>query len=371
MIYFSRFFPSTEKGGGSRRLLQAHDFLKKMVPHMELVYPGRPGFIPTEKSGKIKAKSEKKFFNSPLLPGAFINKWSPGQRGMIYRLREFSRLWLHTVPNLSKLELAVMDDPIYFMPLFKKLIRKGVPVVAVCHNIETLAASQVKKKWTMDLFKKELDILSQCRLVITISREEEVILKNFHIPARFIPYYPVEPIRKRLLDIRQKRLNTQKEGILMLGTLKNLPTKEGMLRAASFWRENHLEQIAGKLIIGGYFSQEYGDSFSGDESTEFHGTFSNEELDGLLCKVNACLCYQESGSGALTRICEMLMAGVPVLANSHAARSYYNTPGVFEFRDLSELENVLKLKQIDTGTTGIPIPQEPDTSWLMEETLLR
>jgi len=34
-----------------------------------------------------------------------------------------------------------------------------------------------------------------------------------------------------------------------------------------------------------------------------------------------------NGSGALTRICEMLCAGVPVLANTYTALSYYNMKG--------------------------------------------
>jgi hypothetical protein len=258
-----------------------------------------------------------------------------------------------------------MDDPIYFLPLFKKLIRRRIPVIAVCHNIESVVPGQVKKDRARELLEKELELLSQCRLVITISREEDVILRNFGITSRYMPYYPVESIQKRLLAIREKRRFTSKEDILMVGTSKNLPTREGMIRAASYWNEKRLDKAAGKLIAGGFFSEEYLTSMPVGDSVEYHGTFSNGDLDGWMEKVKACLCYQESGAGALTRICEMLTAGVPVLANTHAARSYYNMKGVFEFRELEELAEALK--QIDAFDGEIPLPPAPDLSSLEAE----
>ena len=362
VIYFSRLLPQEDKGGGSRRLLQIQEFLKRIHPQVELVHPWRSDLIPVEKMKQINTRSREKSFHSFPLPGMFINKWSEEHRGMIYRFREYCRVWLRSVPDLEKLDLAVMDDPIYFLPLFKKLIRRRVPVIAVCHNIESVVPGQVKKDRARELLEKELELLSQCRLVITISREEDVILRNFGITSRYMPYYPVESIQKRLLAIREKRRFTSKEDILMVGTSKNLPTREGMMRAASYWNEKRLEKAAGKLIVGGFFSEEYLASMPVGDSVEYHGTFSSEELDGVMEKVKACLCYQESGAGALTRICEMLTAGVPVLANTHAARSYYNMKGVYEFRELEELEEALK--QIDAFAGEVPLPPAPDLSSL-------
>jgi hypothetical protein len=365
IIYFSRLLPQEDKGGGCRRLLQIQEFLKRIHPQVELVHPWRSDLIPPEKEKKLYAQNRGKVFYSLPLPGVFINKWSDEHQGMIYRFHAYSRIWIHAVPDLGKLDLAVMDDPIYFLPLFKKLIRNRVPVIAVCHNIESVVPGQVRKNRAREVLEKELELLSQCRLVITISREEDVILRNFGITSRFMPYYPVESIEKRLLALREKRRYTSKEDILMVGTSKNLPTREGMMRAASYWKEKGLEKLAGKLIVGGFFSEEYLAAMPVGESVDYHGTFSREELDGVMEKVKACLCYQESGAGALTRICEMLIAGVPVLANTHAARSYYNVKGVYEFRQLDELEEALK--QIEAFDGDIPLPPAPDLSALETE----
>lgn len=374
IIYFSRLVPLRDRGGGCRRLLQIYDFLKKIVPQVELVHPWRNDLMPVETREKIniKSQSQGKSIHPFLMPGVFINnfmnKWSNNHQGMIYRFREYSRILIRAVTDLEKFDLAVMDDPIYFVPIFKKLIHCRIPVIAVCHNIESLVPWQVRKDQVNELFRKELELLSQCRLVITISREEDVILRNFGINSRFVPYYPVETIQKRLLAIRENRKNSSKSGILMIGNSKNLPTREGMTTAAHYWRQNHLEQIAGKLIIGGFHSETYLDNESVPGVMEFCGTLANDEFDQVMEKVKACLCYQENGAGALTRICEMLIAGVPVLASSHAARSYYNKKGVYEFREIGELAEVLKqINGLDAFDEGIPLLSAPDYSFLEAE----
>jgi len=261
--------------------------------------------------------------------------------------------------------MAIIDDPIYFIPLFKKLLRLRIPVIASCQNLETLTANHVKKKYSLNFFKEELEVLAQCRLAITVSREEDVLLNNFGIPSLFLPYYPGEPILQRLLATRENRAKNAKDGFLAFGNAKNLQTREGMKNLGRYWRENHLEAVTGKLLVGGFKSNESFTPGQFGDSVEFLGTLPNEALDHILSRVKACICYQESGAGALTRICEMLIAGVPVLANSHAARSYYNLKGVFEFRELDDLEAALQ--QIDTFDNDIPVPPVPDTSHLISE----
>jgi hypothetical protein len=79
--------------------------------------------------------------------------------------------------------------------------------------------------------------------------------------------------------------------------------------------------------------------------------------------VKAAIVYQECGSGALTKICEFLLAGVPVLANQHAARSYYNCSGVIEFASVAELP--LLIKHISGPELKIAEPAKPDYSELI------
>ncbi|MCU0285883.1 MAG: hypothetical protein MUF15_05745 [Acidobacteria bacterium] len=348
IIYFSRLIPLENRGGGCRRLLQVYELLKKIYLDVELIYP----------DGEVASQFREHYFYKPFQKSYSITKWSNDHQNMVKRLEQYSRLWKKSVSQLKNLDFVVMDDPVYFLPLFKKLIRMGIPVIAICHNIESLVPGQANNNCAQELLKKELEILAQCRLVITISREEDIILRNFGISSRFIPYYPVQSIEKRLLAIRENREQTTKNDVLMVGTSKNFPTREGMIKAAAYWHEKKLEKSAGKLIVGGFFSEDYLDSMPIGESVACHWTFSNQELDAWMARVRACLCYQERGAGALTRICEMLIAGVPVLANTQAARSYYHVKGLYEFTELGQLAEVLT--KIDAMDGDIPLPPAPD-----------
>jgi hypothetical protein len=61
-------------------------------------------------------------------------------------------------------------------------------------------------------------------------------------------------------------------------------------------------------------------------------------------KAIAVLIYQEAGVGALTRIPEMLIAGILVIANSNTCRSAYNYDGIYCYDDDYELIKLMKSK---------------------------
>lgn len=364
-MYFSRFQPTTNLGGGTRRMSQIYEMLKAVIPDIQLISNQRGDRIPKKTRQKIKEMSYRNDFLAPAPLSWSLRKWSAEHKDMVYRLKKHAEIWTGTITELPELDIVIMDDPIYFLPLFKKLRRLGIPIIAISQNIESLSSFQVGKKWLLSLLKEELGILRQCHLVITISREENFLLNNLGIRTLYIPYYPVEPILGRLLAVRRQREDNRKDGILMVGSAKNLPTRDGMAQVAAYWHKNHLDKTIGKLIIGGYKSETYFDPGSYGDAIDFRGTLTNEDLDNLLARVKAVLSYQEKGAGALTRNCEMLIAGIPVLANTHAARSYYNMKGLFEFRELAQIEEVLK--QIDAFNGDIPLPPVPGVSSLETE----
>ncbi|MCU0285882.1 MAG: hypothetical protein MUF15_05740 [Acidobacteria bacterium] len=364
VIYFTRFPITYDKGGGARRMMQILELLKKTFPGLEVISSVRSDWIPKNERKQFKKRLNKKRILTSFFTGSSLKKWVPEHRRFTYKNLEHAKRWSQLIleQNLD-CKLAIMDDPIYFAPLLETLIKKQIPVVAACQNIESLSPSQVKKKWVKKLFAEEIGILSQCRLVITISREEDVLLKNLGIPTHFFPYYPVEPILKRLLEIRGKRKDSLKHDILMIGNSNNLPTRQGMNSVIDYWLKNDLEKFAGKLIVGGFNCDKNINYPSSNGAMEFHSDLTNEDLDQFLCTVKAGLCYQRNGSGALTRICEMLIAGVPVLANAHAARSYYHLPGLIEFPTLADLDGALQ--QVEQLSPQIPLPLPPETSLLI------
>jgi hypothetical protein len=364
-LYFSRFKPTYDSGGGSRRMMQMQELIKTVVPDLRVFTNAGGDKNERKLKKKIRQDSERRDFLSPVRRSPGLRMWQDDHRTLAYRLHEFSKLWARSLTGVEGCDLAIMDDPIYFLPLFKKLLRLRIPVIASCQNLETLAANQVKKKWALDFFQDELAVLSRCRLVITVSREEDVLLNNLGITSLFIPYYPGEPIRQRLLAVRENREKNAKHGFLAIGNAKNLQTREGLATLCRYWQKSHLEAVAGKLLLGGYKSDEFFTPGQFGDSVEFLGPLPNDALDHILSRIKGCICYQETGAGSLTRIGEMLIAGVPVLANTHAARTYYDCPGLIEFGELAGLEEALKKAGPLDG--NIPLPAVPDASALSLE----
>jgi hypothetical protein len=69
---------------------------------------------------------------------------------------------------------------------------------------------------------------------------------------------------------------------------------------------------------------------------ELKGRVSRPQLIALLQSCSALLIHTRGGAGAVTRIPEALLAGVPVIANSNAARDQHGTPGVHVYDSIGE-----------------------------------
>jgi hypothetical protein len=215
------------------------------------------------------------------------------------------------------------------------------------------------EEYQLELLNHELSILALCSLVVTISREETVLLRNLGIDTFYLPYYPVQDIRERMERIREKRKDTKKEGFLLVGTANNPPTMRGMEEIIRRWPSLRSEE---KLYVGGFGSEPLKELCVG-KNVVFRGQMTDEELDELQAGIRGAVVYQSDGSGALTRICEYLLADVPVLANSHAARSYYNIPGIVEFKNVDGLAALVT--KVSESEIECEPPLPPDASGLV------
>jgi hypothetical protein len=274
------------------------------------------------------------------------------------KVLEFSQEWSE---HLHKgLQLIFVGEPFYFSPIIKKSIELQIPLIILPQNMESLCLDNINPDLQLKFFKNEIDLLSLADLIITISREETFLLKNLGIQSFYFPYFPVDAIRQRLIAVRQKRRFTRKSGIILLGTAYNLVTQAGMREVIEFWKEHPLEE---ELFICGYGTPDLR-TMSDGKNIRFLGEISDRRLDSEISRIKACLCFQNSGSGALIRIREMLMASVPVIANSLSSRSYYNEPGLVEISSLNEIQNAIKLAEKWDGR--IPESAGPQDSLLVE-----
>ena len=214
-------------------------------------------------------------------------------------------------------------------------------VIAVPHNLESFV-------FYPHIFTESLDVeiqaLSFANSVFCISREEQWLLKLHGIDADFLPYYPPSLIVDKLLIVRNLRLDSCKDRYLILGSAKNPPTFAGMLEQIQYLSEIR-KTLEFEIDIVGYGTELLKEHI---EHTNFklHGSVSSDELNKILTTTKAVLIHQSAGVGALTRIPEMLIAGVPVIANGNACRSSLEYDGVHPYENQDELKEILSRHEL-------------------------
>lgn len=238
--------------------------------------------------------------------------------------------------------------------LAEVLHRFSIPFIAIPHNIESLVkggTSVLSQKESPCWLIEELKYFKRANHVFTISREEQWLLSTHNIQASYLPYYPPAELKNFLLNIRDTRIadraNNQqrKKQVLLLGTFYNAPTCNGYIQLI-----NQIKHLAGiEINVAGFGSEQLQKIFS-QKNIKIWGSVNTTQLHQLLTNCDQALIHQEPTSGALTRIPELLLAGIPVLANSMAARSYSDLDGITVYNEVNELTDHL-------CNASFPLPQ--------------
>lgn len=220
-----------------------------------------------------------------------------------------------------------------------------IPFVALPHNIESLVQgtkSVFSQKSSPYWLTEELSFLKNANQVFTISREEQWLLSTHHIPSAYLPYYPPAELKNSLSGIRDKRSERKtrhqqrQKQLLLLGTFYNPPTRNGYIGLIN--QIKHLNNV--EINVAGSGSEQLREIFA-QKNIRIWGTVSIPQLHELLITCDQALIHQEPTSGALTRIPELLLAGIPILANDTAARSYYDQDGITVYHDAGQLINLM------------------------------
>jgi len=368
-VYFSRFDLNPWGDGGQRRALQVFRALADYgIQHVPLARKSMAStlmdYLFARLLGKWNAHTWQLLRRQFLTGGEYL-KWSPRRRLFVCLLRSAA---LDTARTLRADEwqdrLALVDDPIFVCPLVRRLKRYGAGIVAVCHNIESLNRWQVTGRGQAAIFRKEIEALSLCDLVVTISHEETAMLTGFGIAAAYLSYYPPSEAVSRLLRVRRQRCSSVKSSLLLFGSSGNASTLRGMETVLHAWTEGLDGHFPGlELRVAGFGTECLRETFSTlDNRVAFLGSLCQEALEDEMVRARACICHQEEGSGSLTRIMDMLVAGVPVLANRHAARTYHHLQGVIEYERLDPRGDASKFAP---SAAEFPVPKQPDISGLL------
>lgn len=231
----------------------------------------------------------------------------------------------------------------------------GFNFIATPHNLESLVLEMHKRDAGLSgsRVRAEMRAYARAGSVFCISREEQWLLALHGVDADYLPYYPVKELETFLLSLRPKRAAVRQERLLILGSCVNPPTAEGMREQLQM-----LKSVPGgpdlPVDIVGSKTEALRPLLEGTRY-QIHGLVSQEALSDFLVNAKAVLVHQKAAAGALTRIPEMLIAGVPVIANPVAARSALGFPGVHVYDSSADLHQIIGRSPLEMP----PPPQRP------------
>ena len=230
----------------------------------------------------------------------------------------------------------------YGYPYLAKAV--GKKIIAVPHNLESLCCPALdlqSGKFKLEWLPEDIKRLKMCDAVFCISKEETWLLQIHGVNAYYLPYYPPKLAEEYLLSIRKKREDRESNKMLkflVLGSATNPPTRQGMEEVLDYLGSQ--EELPFEIHVAGYRTECL--EKKSHSQIAYHGTLSNEALEQLLVETDALIINQSATSGALTRIVEHLIAGIPVMASFGASRDCYQTPHVKVFDSLDTLIKLME-----------------------------
>lgn len=261
------------------------------------------------------------------------------------------------IKDYPRVKTVFLEGTGFIMPFLFPLAKSlQLRVFSAPQNLESLVDYREKALGKVNIherWRQEARLFSFCDETFCISQEEQWLLELFGLRASYLPYRPVEAEVTRLAEIRSKRVLPQNLNLLCLGSTQNIPTREGMIKLH--------EKLKGKLgstpvtihIVGNGT-----ESLAGtitDPAFVLHGRVDDATLDRMRTECSALLIFQAATTGFLTRVTEALIAGIPVIGNASAVKSYRHLRGVYTFEDAEELIRIL------AGDLESPCePQGPD-----------
>lgn len=338
-MYASNFTVDANGHGGNHRTAQVVELVRstgleirdtKMVRAANRYIEGLWGLNFVARNG-VRLAGEHGYYPSPWqLPG----------------LGRHYRAFQHAFADHKGKKLLIWESTNNYAPPY--LAREaGFKIMAVPQNLESLGQGgpPYTRRALPKSLKREISYLAKADAVFCISREEQWLLKLWGVDADYLPTYPPEPVLLSLLKVRERRDRSAKMRFLILGTVHNPPTLEGMIDQLGW-----LKKIGGEMDfevdIAGYGTEQL-ERYCDDPALTLRGTVSTSVLGELLTNARAVLIHQRAAVGALTRIPEMLVAGIPVIANDVACRSAHEYEGVHCYSNPRELAALMN-RRLDT-----------------------
>lgn len=242
------------------------------------------------------------------------------------------------------------------------LKRAGMRVIAVLSAINSLWRSRPNEITGPypGMFLSETRDLATIDGVFCISREEQWLLNNLGIAARYLPYYPDPNRTKALMAERAARppaVATAPREFMICASRGNSDTINAFREQAE-WICRATDPGDALFHVTGQQTEEIREIWA-DSRFVFHGTCSDDEFQAVKQRCAALCLHQREGLGALTRIPDMLISGLSIVANGPAARSFVGTAGVNLYDTPGQFRGLLE--------RPLPTPPVPDRPVELED----
>lgn len=361
VVHYGRFLATTARHGGTRRSEQLREILEGRGISVH------PLALETDETRGRVARARQVF------RGALVSP--PGE---LRQARRPAGLYHRAMSDLSLAAappgLAVMWEggpgEAFYGGWAAR--RHGHRVVAVPQNFDGLTQGMASA-WTgrrsPDWFGEELDQLRYADAIFVLSAHDRWLLSLHDLHADVLPYYPPTDVEARLLDLRRQRSEHPHRGTvnLALGTVGSEPTVRGfrdLLRVLE--SSAQMRSTAESVVVAGFGTEHLRAAFEAS-GARVAGTVTEAELDELQLTARSFLVHYVPAPGALTRIPEALIAGIPVVANRHAARGYETVPGVHVY---DRPEQLIELLAADLPVPPpVPRPVEAEERLVSEVSL--
>jgi hypothetical protein len=230
--------------------------------------------------------------------------------------------------------------------------RRGLKVVAIPQNMESLDRPDLPEgTQKAGALRFEVEALLLADAVFTLSREDTWFLRLFGVKAFCLPYFPPEELQAELLAIRADRVGQDSKRFLLVGSAVHEATRLGLQECLT-WLLHARQSVPFQLDVAGFGTEKLS-AFANHADFVVHGAVTQERLAEMQQRAAGAIVHHSPYSGSLTRVSEMVMAGLPVLANQDGARAA-GYPGVHVYRDVDELTQLLR--------ANLPVPPVPPRS---------
>lgn len=333
-------------GGGARRTYQLLYELRRMFGEASTAFctigdlrdaPASPGERIIDAGARLAARACK------LAENPLHLFYKSGFSALSRNIARAYKTLLHTLPRL---EVCIVEDP-NLAQLRDINDAAGVRTIvapwclnAVTQYLPPLARGLGAVKARSDTWRDrsgvraafafqgdEILLHARAESAWMLSLVEQGFLRSLGLSAEYLPYYPAGDALAQLLSMRGRRsAATVRPGLLVIS---GSPIHQNNLALVDFVNAVNFARLGGDVTIAvtGFEPELLGLSRFASARVRFLGRLDNAAFDDLLVAAHAVLVPQIAGFGCLTRIPEMLAAGISVLTDEMTASAAGAVPG--------------------------------------------